>query len=204
MHQTLASKPLAINCLVCHAHLWLPLPSPHAKRAVRSDGVILQQPLTKAQCGICGLVQSMHHLDVSSLAALYTNNYDIYNNRPASEQFVAGRYAALAKAITAAVPFKPNHVLEVGCGNGATLQAVQACWHDAICIGLEPVITAVKAAQSQHLPVHQGMIGVNVPAIIAEQKYDVIYSVHVIEHTENPIAFLHELKAMLEKLPRLD
>ncbi len=191
-------------CIVCNSFSWLELPSPHQSRSVRSDGAILNQPLLKAQCGECGLVQSTSVPDTKTLATLYTENYDIYNNRPASEQFVASRYEALARAFTLAVaPFYPKKVLEVGCGNGATLEAVQSLWKDAECIGVEPVITAVQAAQSNGINVVQGMIGVDVPEMIAKQKYDVIYTVHVIEHTQDPVAFLHDLKEMLSPEGRL-
>src|SRR3990167_8518457 len=186
------------HCIVCNSTRWLTWPIGHSMRSVRSDGAILNQPLTKAQCYQCGLVQSAQLPDTNTLATLYTEKYDIYNNRPNAEQFVASRYAALSNAFTGSVaPYQPRRVLEVGCGNGATLNAVQSIWTNAMCIGIEPVVAAVEEAKRCGFNVHQGMIGVSVPPNIASQKYDVIYAVHVIEHTQNPIEFLLELKKML-------
>ena len=192
------------QCIVCDSNQWLPFRSPHPTRSVRSDGAVLAQPLLKAQCDKCALVQSQEVPNTDTLATLFTDSYDIYNNRPASEHFVTNRYTALAEAITSAVlPYHPKHVLEVGCGNGAALKAVQTLWHDAVCIGIEPTATAVKAAQALGLNVHQAMIGVDVPENIASNKYDVIYCIHVIEHTQDPVAFLKELIKMLSPYGRI-
>ena len=203
VHTMTSQNTIQPTCIVCSEKQWLALPIP-LMRSVRSDGAILNQPLSKAQCGACGMVQSVQLPDTDALTFLYTENYDIYNNRPASEQFVASRYTALAKAITESVsPYQPTHVLEVGCGNGAALHAVQSLWPEANCIGVEPVTTAVEEAKLHGFNVHQGMIGVDIPEFISKQHYDVIYTVHVIEHTQNPISFLTDLKKMLTPHGRL-
>jgi hypothetical protein len=103
------------SCAVCGGNDWLELPPPHASRSVRSDGAILPQPMRKAQCSECGLVQATVLADAAELKSLYTHEYDLYNNRPSSEQFVSGRYTALAQAIASSIaPFKPQRVLAVG------------------------------------------------------------------------------------------
>lgn len=197
-------KSVYSPCAVCGGSDWLELPPPNATRSLRSDGVIIPQPMLKAQCGSCGLVQATVLSDTAELASLYTHEYDLYNNRPSSEQFASGRYTALAQAITSSVlPFRPRRVLEVGCGNGSALKAVQQLWPEAECVGVEPVTSAVQAAQAQGAPVRQGMIGSALPAEIAEHKYDIIYSIHVIEHTDDPVAFLRSIKDLLTPQGRL-
>ena len=122
-------------CAVCGGNDWLELPPPHSNHSVRSDGAILNYPMRKAQCSECALVQATVLSDAAALAILYTEEYDIYNNRPSSEQFVAGRYTALAQAITSSVsPYKPRRVLEVGCGNGSALKPIQALRPTAACL----------------------------------------------------------------------
>lgn len=191
-------------CLVCENTHWLALPPSHPTRSVRSDGMILNRPMAKAQCSACGLVQAMQVPNAAVLNTLYRDEYDIYNKRPASEQFVLGRYTALAQAITASVsPMQPKRVLEVGCGNGSALAAIKKVWKDSICQGLEPVTSAVEMAREHGLDVVQGMIGQEMPEEIASELYDVIYSIHVIEHTEDPVAFLSALKKMLAPNGRL-
>lgn len=185
-------------CAVCGARDWLELPPPHSERSVRSDGAVLLQVMRKAQCSACGLVQSKHLQGAEALTVLYTEEYDLYNSRPSSERFVSGRYKALAQAIGSSIaPSNPHRVLEVGCGNGSALKAIQDLWPEALCIGVEPVVTAVDAAQAAGANVHQGMVGGQLPDIVTRHKYDVIYSIHVIEHTDNPVAFLVALKNLL-------
>lgn len=193
-----------LSCIVCGGNDWLDLPPPHATRSVRSDGAVMMQPMHKAQCSECALVQAADLSDAAELATLYTHEYDLYNSRPSSEQFATGRYTSLAEAIVSSIlPFKPKRVLEVGCGNGSALKAVQRLWPDAECIGVEPVTSAVKAAQAQGAPVLQGMIGSSLPAEITAHKFDVIYSIHVIEHTASPREFLRSIKELLTPQGRL-
>ncbi len=192
------------SCIVCDQVNWLKLPHSTHGKSVRSDGAILEVSLNKGQCKHCGLVQTLEAPDVASLIRLYTDEYDIYANRPESEQFVGGRYRALAHAITASVfPYRPRRFLEVGCGNGSALRAVQALWKEADGVGMEPVTTAVKMAQNSKLNVHQGIVGGCIPNIVGKEKYDVIYSIHVIEHTQNPVDFLNGLKKLLTPHGRL-
>jgi 2-polyprenyl-3-methyl-5-hydroxy-6-metoxy-1,4-benzoquinol methylase len=191
-------------CIVCGGADWLSFPASESSRSVRSDGTILSNAIKKAQCATCGLVQSVDVPDQGELALLYREAYDIYNNRPASEQFITGRYTALAQAITSSVaPFRPHQVLEVGCGNGSALEAVQAVWDTADCRGVEPTVSAVHVAAARGLKVFQGMIGGVLPDEIGGREYDVVYSIHVIEHTENPIDYLGDLKDMLAPRARL-
>ena len=191
-------------CIVCNGKQWLRLPPSHPTRSVRSDGAILNRPLAKAQCNDCGMIQSCEVPAQETLESLYTDHYDIYNKRPDSEQFVTGRYRSLAQAIVSSVaPLIPKRVLEVGCGNGAALQAVSALWSEAKCVGMEPVTSAVNAAQAHGINAYQGMIGGTIPEVISKHQYDVIYTIHVIEHTGNPIRYLEGLKAMLAPGGRL-
>lgn len=187
------------NCVVCNSSDWLQLPVSSNKRSVRSDGFIMLEPINKLQCKNCGLVQINTMPNVQGLQDLYTHDYNIYDFRPESEKFVAGRYKALSQAITNSIlPHKPEFVLEVGCGNGSALQAVQSIWKEAKCIGLEPVTTAVSAAQKNGIEVYQGIIGGELPEEVTKHKYDVIYSIHVIEHTQNPVEFLNNIKPLLK------
>lgn len=192
------------SCIVCGNTDWMALPVSAASHSVRSDGAILNHPLKKAQCSKCGMIRSCEVPEDDTLRELYTNDYDIYNKRPDSEQFVAGRYRALAQAIVSSVrPFVPERVLEVGCGNGAALREVSALWPGATSVGMEPVTSAVQAAQAANINVHQGMVGGVVPDAVGAHQYDVIYSIHVIEHTQDPVKFLEGLKAMLSPRGRL-
>jgi ubiquinone/menaquinone biosynthesis C-methylase UbiE len=188
----------SIACAVCGQHRWLSLPLPHPTQSVRSDGSIVRAPLRKNHCAACGLVQTAAIPGDLALEQLYSHEYDLYKNRPGSEQFSLSRYSGLAAEITAAAGAPaPKRVLEVGCGNGSALAAVKAAWPVAHCIGLEPVPGAVAFARAKGLDVRQGMIGNYVPQEIATQAFDVIYAVHVIEHTRDPVEFLRALKSHL-------
>ncbi|MGZ6038932.1 MAG: methyltransferase domain-containing protein, partial [Phenylobacterium sp.] len=91
----------------------------------------------------------------------------------------------------------PGRVLEAGCGDGALARAMQLRWPQAEVLGVEPSATAVARGQACGFPVVQGMIGESVPQAVARGGFDLIFSVHVVEHTPDPSVFLAGLGALL-------
>lgn len=183
-------QPLHIPCPLCGASDWLALDDVRPDRSVRTDGGIVPVPLNKYHCTGCGLV--FRPTTEQDLAELYGESYQLYANRPGAEQFDRGRYVNLADGIVAAWggPRPPRRVLEVGCGDGSLLEAVAARWPDARCIGVEPSATAVERAKGRGRNVVRGVLGEALPAGVAEGEFDLVYTVHVIEHTADPAAFL--------------
>lgn len=79
-----------------------------------------------------------------------------------------------------------SRVLEVGCGDGRLLAALEA--HDIVADGVEPDDTVIDAARSrtQLGHVHHGTWETAKPNV----KYDAIVGFHVLEHMHDPLAFL--------------
>ena len=145
----------------------------------------------------CGLVQRFADSDAEKVRDFYTTQYDLYNHRPEAERFETGRYPALSRTVVeAAGPSLPRRVLEIGCGNGSAIKELQALWPEAEIIGLEPMQSAVREAQENELPVYQGVLGHTLPAAVTG-LFDIIYSLHVIEHVPNPVEFLKTMRTLL-------
>jgi 2-polyprenyl-3-methyl-5-hydroxy-6-metoxy-1,4-benzoquinol methylase len=184
-------------CLFCGEMDWHALPAPHKTHVFSSDGSASQEAFRKVACGACGAVQRLTGQQADEVEAFYTDVYDLYAKRPGAERFETGRYPALARTVADAVaPMIPRRVLEVGCGNGSALIELQRIWPEAEFVGLEPVPAAVNEAQGLGLPVWQGVMGQPLPPQV-QGPFDVVFSLHVIEHTANPIEFLRAIKGLL-------
>ena len=185
-------------CPICGGREWLPLDDVRPDRSVRTDGGIVPVPLGKYHCTGCGL--AYRPTTEQALSELYSESYQLYANRPGAEQFDRGRYVNLADGIVEAWgrADPPGRVLEVGCGDGSLLEAVAQRWPGAACVGLEPSLTAVEAAKIRGRNIFQGVLGEALPLGIAEGGFDLVYTVHVIEHTSDPAGFLKAAAALVK------
>jgi len=184
-------------CPLCGTVEWQPLKNIHESRSVRTDGSVIAEPLSKFHCAGCGLaIRSGQSQDP---ALLYRESYQLYSNRPGAERFNAARYVELAEALCTAWDHRstPRNVLEIGCGDGSLLHVLQQRWPGSRILGIEPSSSAVNLALAVNRPVFQGMIGHHLPAAVAEREFDLIYAIHVIEHTLDPARFLREASALL-------
>ena len=184
-------------CPLCGTLEWRALENIRDDRSVRTDGGVIASPLSKFHCSGCGL--AIRAAQDQGPSTLYGEDYQLYSNRPGADQFDAVRYANITGALHAAwgLGDPPRRVLEAGCGDGSLLQAVQLRWPEAAVVGLEPSHTAVEFARSSGRAVFQGMIGQATPEPVSQGGFDLIYAVHVIEHTPDPSAFLSALAPLL-------
>ena len=181
-------------CVVCGSRTWAPLVEPHPSRSVRVDGIMEPSPLRKRQCKVCGLG---YRAPSGDLASLYRNEYSLYGNRPGAEAFTPRRHPALADLIADSVDrLRPRRILEVGCGDGGTLSAIQKLWPDAETVGVEPSVGPAEAARAKGHRIVEGMAESSL-STEAEGRFDVIFSVQVIEHAADPVAFLAAQTACL-------
>jgi len=189
-----SSETMAAECIVCGSTDWIALPDPHPEQSVRTDGTIERSPLGKLQCSRCGLAHRPPLVDVE---AMYTDDYALYSNRPGADAFTGGRHPEVAGRIAKLVPdLRPKRILEVGCGDGATLHEMRAHWPDAKLAGIEPSLSASETACQAGLDVTRGLIGPSGPGAPGD-RYDLVYSVQVIEHTEDPSQFLRAQASLL-------
>lgn len=182
-------------CLVCHADAWLLLPVPVANRSMLSDGSVLSEALKKCTCSSCGLVQHVTEPSENAIRNYFGSLYSLGDHEP-NIGFEGGRQRRYAEWIVEALGrFRPNTILELGCGNGALLSELAGRLPCEKVIGLESSERAVAWARKCGLPVQQAYIGEDdsMKGLIA----DLILSVNVLEHTPNPERFLATAKVAM-------
>jgi SAM-dependent methyltransferase len=129
--------------------------------------------------------------------AFYTEGYSLAHG----EAMRAGRWRALgagtkaghARALCARAGFVPDDVVEIGCGDGALLEALAGVWPAARFDGFELSPPAVEIARGRAIP-RVGRLeaydGARVPA--ADGAYDLAVLSHVLEHVPAPFPLLAE------------
>jgi len=183
------------TCIVCNGKLWYDLPSPSSTQSMTTSGVFNPEPLGKSQCCNCGLVQRTE-FDYLGLTYFYETKYASYYSRPKQFDFNKSRYLELAEWVKKALPdITPNSILEVGCGQGWTLNAIKGIYPEARLEGVEPSETNSENARKLGLDVNSCKLDSFIP--IDNRKYDLVFSNHVLQHTTNPIEFLQKCKQLL-------
>ena len=133
--------------------------------------------------------------------SLLAQNYGYRNGKSALFDRIIGSLiyfhpGRLADTIFSVFYLKAVHhgrLLEVGCGSGLMLKAMQDKGWDVA--GVDPDPIAIKNAKSKGLIVYQG--------ILADQKFsddsfDAIALSHVIEHVSDPLSLLRECERILK------
>lgn len=151
------------------------------------------------ECAGCGLVQLVPTPTPETLRALYEGSSYFdgdggsgYSEYESQEREYLATFRADVRRIAEFVP--SGRVLEVGCGYGYFLQCAADAGYDVYGVDLSP--TAIKWA-AERFPgrVFCGML--DEIAEIQEQKYDVIFGSHLIEHVTDPGAFLSSAGRLL-------
>lgn len=180
-------------CILCGTSRWQTLPSPAPDRSLTTSGSILDRSLGKAQCGNCGLVQLVAHPYLAN-TDYYERQYAYYK-RTGAEVFDVARYRSLAEWMTGLVaPFQPRSILDVGCGRGWTMRAMQELHPQARVCGIEPTESEVGVARESGLDVRQMKLGAG--AGLQTEPCDLVYCNNVLQHTPDPLAFLSDMKEL--------
>ena len=180
------------RCAVCGCTTWLPLHEP-GPQAITTGGRLIAEPLGKAQCAVCGLVQRVQQKHLSQ-TDFYEKSYSFYQ-RPGAEHFDRARYTAMASWIADAMPLPPRRILDAGCGRGWMIEAMREFFPNAEFSGIEPSEQESENARQRGLRVTTGRIGAGTGT--SDTRHDVVYSTNVLEHTESPVAFLRGLRELL-------
>ncbi|TFZ03815.1 class I SAM-dependent methyltransferase [Ramlibacter humi] len=165
-------------CSVCGSADTIALPSP-GTRSMRSDGLVVGQPLSKWHCVACASVfraaERTFHKARSAEPAYVLN-------AKADNAFDLQRHSGYADVVADAIPSAPAAILDVGCGNGALLTLLGRRWPAARRMGVEPA--ALPRAQAAQRGIDTApTLG---PGLVA----DLVVSINVLEHTTAPAAFL--------------
>jgi len=142
------------------------------------------QTLTLVRCANCGLVQAAERIDVTRL---YSEMED-----PQYEETRVYRLHQARKLIGSFLPTgNGKHLLDVGAGSGALVEAAQA--RGWVAEGLEPSAWLAEQARRRGLPVRLGAF----PSSDLEGPFDALTLIDVIEHVDDPLELLREAHRLL-------
>ena len=161
---------------------------------MNSDRKAIRRDLKKYVCLHCGLVRSGENMGGQDLQKYYTHDYKL-NLRPEhyfyTHEGPISRSKILCDWISTMgiqVWNKASHCLEVGAGAGMLLQEFVHRFPGIVFDGTEFSTEATVLAQKRGLSVHQGGL-----KDLGDRKFDIIYSIGVIEHVPSPSEFLKEI-----------
>jgi len=182
---------LLAKCPLCGESEFCRLPSPWP-HSMTTAGRIVSEPLAKAQCMRCGILQRVEIRQLGE-TDFYERQYSFYE-RPGASVFDAPRYAAMADWIADAIaPLTPRTAFDAGCGRGWMLEALSKRFPTTIFTGVEPSEQESENARSRGLKVMTGRVG---PSLSLEASYDLVYSTNVVEHTTDPVQFMVTLGSL--------
>jgi 2-polyprenyl-3-methyl-5-hydroxy-6-metoxy-1,4-benzoquinol methylase len=149
----------------------------------------------QVRCDGCRLLISQPQADAERMASYYKSEYFEANwpdpdalwrlNREAYARFELPILKSLWRDWP---PPAGAEVVEVGCGYGAMLGTLRDQGFRVS--GCEPSMRAIEVARSHDLNVMQG----NFPDLpLPHSSFDLVLSMHVIEHLADPAAFVREL-----------
>jgi SAM-dependent methyltransferase len=167
-------------------------------RSLRSDRHVVRRDLRKLCCKRCGLVREGQTLGGGDLIDYYTNDYSV---APADYLFYTpngpvARSAMFREWLMTAFGAhrwqSARRCLEIGAGAGALLAEFQRHLPKCTFEGIELCAGPAEQARQRGLNVRQG------PVLLSpDDRYDVIYSIAVLEHVHSPTHFIHEARRAL-------
>jgi SAM-dependent methyltransferase len=156
-----------------------------------SDWRVVDEPLSRTLCKVCGLIRRAPSSNTG--ATFFSSGYGLYAHAPGDAREQA-RQTDYARWIAQSTGRRPRHVLDVGCGNGSLLRALRAHWPDAQLLGCDPSRESIAEGYGNDVRLWTGTAS-NIPGDV---RADLVIAVNVIEHTDDPVAFLTALRAVLE------
>ncbi|MCB2077311.1 MAG: class I SAM-dependent methyltransferase [Novosphingobium sp.] len=188
-------EDLAENCLVCAAtgETGGELAPVFSDIADYEYGI--GRKATYHQCSACGFVMQLPRVPASEIPALYPEDYQTYA-KPGKSLFGAMKAWLVrndAKRVAELATTNAPRILEIGCGNGALLEAVLDVRPGAYACGVD--IADVGLSSHDRIDFRLGQLEeVDLPP----GSFDVIYCSNLIEHVADPIAFMVRAQAMLK------
>ena len=152
-----------------------------------SDLRVLDVPLGKHACASCGLVKRPSGVR----ERLFESGYRLYDHAPGAVGESA-RQSVYAEWLSVQGLGQRRSILDLGCGNGSLLLALRRWWPGAALRGLDPSHESVGRARDAGVDARCGRVG-EVPL----EPADLVVSVNVVEHVEDPVTFLQSMAALV-------
>jgi SAM-dependent methyltransferase len=156
------------------------------------------------RCLSCGLWFLNPRPSVDELDTIYPSSYYAFslvesgansqklNAKKISDYFEASRIKQIIATYATRVP---ETVLDVGCGDGADLDQFRSIFGPMLkTYGIEPSGSAAQQARQRG---HQVKTGMFPEHFFNDQRFDIVWSKHVIEHVANPQEFLIRSRELL-------
>lgn len=182
------SYPNAKQCPACDSG------NTDAELALYDWAYTREGPFAYSRCNDCGALYATEELSPAALERYYPRHYAAYVDDAAFGLIrgTAHRVGMAKRCRTIEQLCQGGRLLDIGCGAGAFLRAMQARgpWN---VIGLERDQKAVKLARDSGLDVHWGDIATSNLA----GAFDVITLWDVIEHLERPRDILRRIAGWL-------
>lgn len=168
-------------CPLCGSEGLTALPV-HLGRAMRSDGLVLEEPLRKLSCPGCG-----------ALIGRNTDTGSAYFRSNGQSRAEIGRHERVAEGLQTLIRQLgvPGPVLEVGAANFQTAMALARRLPDRRVTALEP--SPEKIPDTPGIDVHIGTLD----TLDQGLRFAVIYANHVLEHIPDPTDFLRRIEERL-------
>jgi 2-polyprenyl-3-methyl-5-hydroxy-6-metoxy-1,4-benzoquinol methylase len=183
-------------CEICKKEDWYLLPLAKERNSVATSGIIVKQPLGKAQCTNCGFVQRIADKFLGS-DFFYEENYQTYYNRVGAKSYDKKRYELMAQWIIDSLHgYIPQKAVDIGCGQGWLLKEMSIRLPNTNFIGIEPSIENSRMARKEGLCVSTGKLEELKQEI---GVFDFVYSTNVIQHTNSVRAFLKDMIQIVTK-----
>jgi SAM-dependent methyltransferase len=190
-------------CVLCGANSFAAVYSECPDRLYWNGGVF-----DVVKCRECGLTMTNPRPTPDAIGAFYPASYVSFANKGGPRRGLVStlrymihlpyrlRYGAVERA---SEPLNPGmRVLDVGCGAGLYLEAMQArgwqVW------GVEPSADQADAVRRRlQLPPERVFAGRAEDATFAPESFDLVTMFHVLEHLHDPVAVLTKIRSWLRE-----
>lgn len=146
-----------------------------------------------ARCGGCGLCFLCPFPTREMVPSFYPKEYSAYSGGSAIDWLFKMVYRLDARRVERVLGTS-GRVLDVGCGDGSTLQALRKRG-DWELFGIEIDVDAAEKARSAGFTVHQGEL---LDCDFEPGSFDLIRMGHVIEHVLDPAGTLRKARGLLK------
>lgn len=193
--QTLARQAPdeAETCLVCAAAGTRGELAP-VHEAIDDYEYGVERVATYHECASCGFVMQLPRVPAHEIAALYPRDYQTYT-RPKKSLFGAMKAWLVrreARQVAALSSSDAPRILEVGCGNGALLEAVLAQRPQAYVCGVD--IADIGLSGHPQIDFRLGQLE---DADLPRGSFDTVFCSNLIEHVADPLAFMAQVRGLL-------
>lgn len=182
------------RCVSCGSDKWINIPSANPIQSLTTACVVVNEPIGKAQCKKCGLVQRIHEKFMGN-TRYYEEKYEGYYSRPGSDNFHTIRYNLMCDwIINATARFRPGAILDAGCGQGGAMLCLRERYPASDIFGIEPSVANALRAEKHGFKIIKTKLGDDTEI---KKQVDLVVAIYVLQHVSDPVDFFKGVKKYL-------